>query len=60
MGHVDIRTKEYVRRHTVFADIFNYYIYEGKDVIQPEQLKEMDTTELALPKADGRSVRVQK
>ena len=60
MSQVDIRTKEYVRRHAVFADIFNYYIYAGKDVIQPERLKEMDTTELALPKADGRSTPVQK
>ena len=45
----------------VFADIFNYYIYGGRQVILPEQLTERDSTKIALPYgADGAVVPVQK
>ena len=60
MGQVDSCTKEYARRHVVFADLFNYYVYDGRMVIQPENLKEMDTTELTLPNVAGRSIPAQK
>ena len=49
MGTADIVTKEYMRENTVFADAFNYLIYDGKPVVNPEQLRELDTTEIALP-----------
>jgi hypothetical protein len=32
-----------------FADLFNYFIYDGVQVIEAEQLHEMDTTAIALP-----------
>ena len=35
--------------NTVFADAFNYLIYNGKKVIDPAKLKEIDPTEIALP-----------
>ena len=35
---VDTITKDYVKDAGVFADIFNYYIYGGRQAIQPEQL----------------------
>ena len=57
----DIITKAYVQDAGIFADIFNGYIYGGRQVIQPEQLSEKDSTELALPYgADGALVPVQK
>ena len=49
MGRIDAETKEYVKRPEVFADLFNHLLYDGKPVIEPGKLSEMDTTELALP-----------
>ena len=45
MGRKDIVTKEYIRRPEIFADIFNYRLYDGKGRIQPEQLAEENITE---------------
>lgn len=58
---VDTITKDYVKDAGIFADIFNYYIYGGRSVIQPEQLTERDSTKIVLPYgADGAVVPVQK
>ncbi len=57
----DTITKDYVKDAGVFADIFNYYIYNGRQVILPEQLIERDSTKIALPYgADGVVVPIQK
>jgi len=57
----DTITKDYISDTTVFADVFNFYIYDGDQVIRPEQLEERDPTEIALPYgADGAAVPVQK
>lgn len=57
----DTITKDYVKDAGVFADIFNYYIYGGRQVILPEQLTERDSAKMALPYgADGAVVPVQK
>lgn len=45
MGAKDIVTKNYIKRPEIFADIFNYQLYQGKKKILPEQLEEMDHTE---------------
>lgn len=58
---VDTVTKDYVKDAGVFADIFNYFIYGGRQVILPERLIECDPTKIALPYgADGATVPVQK
>ena len=50
----DTITKDYISDTNVFADVFNYFIYGGEQVISPEQLEERDPTEIALPYgADG-------
>ena len=49
MGKVDTVTKAYMRKNNIFSDAFNYLIYDGKPVVNPEQLRELDTTEIALP-----------
>ena len=46
MGQVDSVTKAYVQHNVVFADIFNQFIYDGRQVIQPDNLRELDTTAL--------------
>ena len=57
----DAITKEYVRDTGIFADIFNFYIYGGRQVIRPEQLEERDSAKIALPYgADGVVVPFQK
>ena len=57
----DTVTKDYVKDAGVFADIFNYYIYGGRQVILPEQLTERDSVKIALPYgADGAVVPIQK
>ena len=57
----DTVTKDFLSDAQVFADIFNYYIYGGEQVILPEHLQERDPTEIALPYgADGAAVPVQK
>lgn len=57
----DIVIKDYMSDAAVLADAFNYYIYGGEQVIQPEQLTERDSTEIALPYgADGAAVPVQR
>ena len=61
MGKVDTVTKKYLRQSSVFADIFNFYLYEGRQVINPEQLRELDPAELSVPYgADQRGEPVQR
>lgn len=60
MGAADTVTKAYMRENAIFADAFNYLIYDGRQVIKPESLKELDTTEIALPFADEHEEAVQK
>ena len=52
MGRPDALTTEYMSDNAHFADIFNYYLYDGKPVIRPENLREKDRTTLALPYGD--------
>ena len=48
IGAADAVTKAYIRKNEVFADAFNYFMYDGVQVIQPECLKELDSTEIAI------------
>lgn len=57
----DTVTKDFISDNSVFADIFNYYIYGGEQVIKPGELVERDPTEIAVPYgSDGAAVPVQK
>lgn len=61
MGKPDTITKEYMRRPDIFADVFNQFLYHGKQVILPERLTELDTTEIVVPYgADNISVPEQR
>lgn len=46
MGQADIVMKEYMREPHVFADAFNFLLYDGRQVIKPSELKELDTAEM--------------
>ena len=49
MGRIDMETKAFMSNPSRFADAFNYLIYGGKPVIDPNELKPLDTTEIAIP-----------
>ena len=49
MGIKDITEKEYFKNNDRFSDIFNYYLFNGKEVIKSEDLIELDTN-LSLTK----------
>ena len=54
MGNKDTVTKEYLQDADIFADVFNFHLYGGAQVIRPERLKPLDTSLVALPYgADG-------
>ena len=48
IGAADTVTKAYIRKNEVFADAFNYFMYDGIQKIQPKQLRELDSTEMAI------------
>ncbi len=62
MGLIDTVTTKYMRQNNVFADAFNYFVYDGKRVIDPDCLEELDTREIDVPYggADGAEQPVQK
>ena len=49
MGKADTATMAYMGQNDVFADAFNFFLYQGERVIRPEQLRELDPTELMMP-----------
>lgn len=49
MGIKDIVTKDYTKESNVFADAFNQYIYNGRQIIEPENLKPLDTNLTGIP-----------
>ncbi len=46
-NEIDAITKEYMRDNRVFADVCNYFL--KKNIVKPEELQEIDTTELYIP-----------
>ena len=49
MGKLDTYTKDYVEDNTVFADVFNQFLYAGEQRITPELLRSVDSTEISIP-----------
>ena len=60
MGVMDTEGKQYLSNPVFFADAFNYLLYDGKPVINPDDLEELDTTELTVPYGNNARVPVQK
>ena len=50
---VDALSREYFSNPEVFADAFNYLLYDGKPVITPDSLTPMDPNEMFLPSHSG-------
>ena len=60
MGKADDLTKQYIRQNDRFADICNFYLFDGEQIVKPEELQEQDVTELEVIFGDGKSASVQK
>lgn len=60
MGKFDAESKKYLAINRIFADAFNFFIYDGEPVIKPESLRSVDTTEIAIPYGNGARVPIQK
>lgn len=61
MGVKDAKAKEFLSNNERFADLFNYYLFEGRQVIRPEDLEERDTTEvLSLYGRNKKEIQKQK
>ncbi|MBR1441863.1 MAG: Rpn family recombination-promoting nuclease/putative transposase [Lachnospiraceae bacterium] len=48
MGKADSYSKDLMQRDEYFADTVNNTVFEGKVVVRPEELTELDTTELTI------------
>lgn len=60
MGRLDEETKAFMSDPRHFADAFNYLIYDGQPVIDPNALRPMDSTEIAIPYGGGIRAPAQK
>ncbi len=60
MSLKDTETKRYISRPEIFADAFNFLLYNGEQIIRPEALQSVDTTEIVAPYGNGAKVPVQK
>lgn len=55
MAAKDTVTKDYMKDAKVFADAFNYLLFEGNPVIEPSKLHELDPTEIGMPYGEGKT-----
>ena len=53
MGNKDIATKKYMSDNVRFADVFNYAIYGGRQIIKHDMLKEISAEELLLMEGEN-------
>lgn len=61
MGAKDAKAREFLSNNERFADLFNYYLFEGRQVIRPEDLEERDTAEvLSLYGRNQKEIQKQK
>lgn len=42
MGKTNVITKQYVQDNARFADVCNFYLFDGTQMIKPEELVERD------------------
>ena len=48
MGKLDAVSKRYFGKQDAFADVFNYLLFDGKQVIKPNELSELDSNQVAV------------
>lgn len=60
MGKKDTITKDYMSVPEHFADAYNYYLFDGKQIIRAGELETMDATELAMIFSEEKTETAQK
>lgn len=60
MSAADAETKAYLSNAERFADVFNFWLYDGAPIIKAEELRQLDTTAIALPYGDDARQPIQK
>ena len=60
MREKSIMSRRFISQNEVFADIFNYHLYQGKQVIKEDDLEERDSTEVAVLIQDEKAYAVEK
>ncbi|MBQ7863848.1 MAG: Rpn family recombination-promoting nuclease/putative transposase, partial [Lachnospiraceae bacterium] len=60
MGKPNIVTKRYMQDNARFADVCNFFLFDGQQIIRPEDLTEKDVTELTFPKGLKNAEAVEK
>ena len=53
----DIASKGYLSKNAVFADLFNFFIYNGNPVIDPDKLTPLSTEQIAILPGKDAAVR---
>ena len=48
MPDVDAITKAYMEDNATFADAFNFLLFDGEQVVHPEELTPLDPNELSV------------
>ena len=56
MGKRNVVTKKYMSMNDKFADLCNYVLFDGEQVIRPEDLIEKDVTGLGIPFTEKKKV----
>ena len=60
MGKKNTITKDYMSVPEHFADCFNYYLFDGRQIIKPSNLQPLDPTEIAIIPEDASEETVEK
>lgn len=55
MGKQDLLAKKYMTDNEKFADVFNYCLYDGRQIIKSENLREENISEVAIPYGLGKN-----
>ena len=60
VGKKDTKAKAYMSDPEHFADAFNYYLFQGRKIVKPEKLEEIDPTEIGIVMKNGSEEVIQK
>ena len=60
MGKINTITKDYMSNPKYFADSFNYYLFNGKQIIKSDNLETLDPTEMAIIPREASDETVEK
>ncbi len=60
MGSKDSYSKKFLQNNEVFADAFNMLIYNGRQIIKPDELTPLDTSALTIPYRNEKAKDIQR